>query len=48
MADSLPGAFFRYERDAQGRERVSRMSGGCSALWEVSNQSIESDTMPCG
>ena len=44
MADSLPGAFLRYERDAQGRERVSRMSGGCSALWEVSNPSIESNT----
>ncbi|AOW12449.1 hypothetical protein LPB72_08430 [Hydrogenophaga crassostreae] len=44
MAHELPGAFFHYVRDGLGNERISRMSGGCTALWEVSNQSIERDT----
>lgn len=44
MANKLPGAFLHYVRDGLGNERISQMSGGCVALWEMSNQSIESDT----
>jgi PAS domain S-box-containing protein len=37
MANSLPGAFLRYERDANGHERISEICG-CETLWEMSNQ----------
>ena len=43
LANHLPGAFFRYRLDANGKDRIDQMGGGCKALWDVSNHAIESD-----
>ena len=43
LANYLPGAFFRYRLDGNGKDRIDQMGGGCQALWAVRNQAIESD-----
>ena len=41
MAESLPGALFRYLVTPDGEEKIAYMSPGCAALWEVDNHTIE-------
>ena len=41
MAESLPGALFRYVVAPDGGEKIVYMSPGCVALWEVQNHTIE-------
>lgn len=43
IAESIPGAVFRYTLHPDGTDAVDYMSSGCREIWEVSHEEIESD-----
>jgi PAS domain-containing protein len=43
IAESIPGAVFRYTLRPDGTDAVDYMSSGCRGIWEVSPEEIQND-----
>jgi PAS domain S-box-containing protein len=43
---NIPGAVFEYRLDADGRDRVTCISGACEDLWELSAETFTGDASP--
>jgi PAS domain S-box-containing protein len=46
IADSIPGAIFRYIVHPDGRDNIEYMSRGCEEIWEIDAASIMADPAP--
>jgi PAS domain S-box-containing protein len=46
LAANVPGAIFRYVLQPDGSDRVTYMSPGCLAIWEVRAEQVEHDAKP--
>ena len=41
LAKNVPGAIFRYVRDASGGEHIEHMSPGCAGIWGYTSEEME-------
>jgi len=46
LANTIPGAMFRYAIDGQGAEQMEYMSPGCVDIWEVTAEEVSGDPSP--
>jgi len=46
LAESVPGAVFRYLRHPDGRDSIQYMSPGCFTIWELSSDELQGDPTP--